>query len=389
MMNLIIFEDKLTSNLKPFTYNHASFEVKTGMYSNLDRFISIFSNYKIYLIVRSEIEDLISERFSFLDVNPKNIPKGFCINGTVVWKKEYNSLLSKKLINNNLFFYNEQGDISIEEFYLQDAFSIQSNIKNELLTIEYLWDAFDIFEKKVNEDFDLLKPVIDIKQDSSSYFINKNRIIINKNSNIRTGSILDAERGPIIIGENVTIDIGSKIQGPVFIDNNSYISPGAKIRPMTLIGPGCKVGGEISNTIFYANSNKVHDGFLGHSYVGEWVNIGAGTNNSNLKNNYGHIKFIFENKQINTERTFLGAMIGDYTRIGISTMLNTGTYIGIGSNVYGADFQDKFIKPFSWGKNEKVDFNKFIDTCIKMKKRRNENLSKTEKNLLEKIYSSI
>ena len=179
------------------------------------------------------------------------------------------------------------------------------------------------------------------------FFINESKIVINKTAKIRPGCILDANKGPIIIDENVLVDIGSKIQGPVYIDKNSYISPGAKIRSMTLIGPGCKVGGEISNSIFHANSNKVHDGFLGHCYVGEWVNIGAGTNNSNLKNNYSNIKFIFKDKQIDTERIFLGSMIGDFVRIGISTMLNTGTYIGIGSNVFGAGFQNKFIAPFS------------------------------------------
>jgi len=387
-MNIIIFEDKFTSDLKPFTYNHASFEVKTGMYSNLDRFVSIFNKCKIHLIVREEIEEIISEKYSFLQVNPKEVPKGYCINGKVIWEKEYNKLLNEKLVNDNFLFYNNKDKISRDEFYLNDIFSGKQKNKNDLQNIQYLWDAIDIFGDKINEDFNSLKSIIKNKFNSSSHFINESKIVIDKTAQITSGCILDATKGPIIIEKNVLVDIGSKIQGPVYIDKNSYVSPGAKIRSMTLIGPGCKVGGEISSSIFHANSNKVHDGFLGHSYVGEWVNIGAGTNNSNLKNNYSSIKFNFKNKEVDTKRMFLGSMIGDFVRIGISTMLNTGTYIGIGSNVFGAGFQNKFIASFSWGEKDKVEFNKFVDTCERMKKRRKEKLSETERKLLVKLYSS-
>ena len=388
MMNIIIFEDKSTSDLKPFTCNHASFEVKTGMYSNLDRFVSIFNEYRIYLIVREEIEEIISEKYSFLKVNPKEIPEGYCINGKVIWKEEYNKLLNKNLKSDNFLFYNKEDRISRDNFYLNDIFSEKQKNKNSLKNIQYLWDAIDFFEDKINEDFNLLKSKVKNKFNSSSHFVNESKIVIDKTAKIRPGCILDAKKGPIIIDENVLVDIGSKIQGPVYIDKNSYVSPGAKIRSMTLIGPGCKVGGEISSSIFHANSNKVHDGFLGHSYVGEWVNIGAGTNNSNLKNNYSSIKFNFKNKEVDTKRMFLGSMIGDFVRIGISTMLNTGTYIGIGSNVFGTGFQNKFIASFSWGEKDKVEFNKFVDTCERMKKRRKEKLSETERKLLVKLYSS-
>ena len=389
MMNIIIFEDKFTSDLKPFTYNHASFEVKTGMYSNLDRFVSIFNEYRIYLIVREEIEEIISEKYSFLKVNPKEIPEGYCINGKVIWKEEYNKLLNKNLKSDNFLFYNKEDRISRDNFYLNDIFSEKQKNKNSLKNIQYLWDAIDFFEDKINEDFNSLKSKVKNKFNSSSHFINESKIVIDKTAQITPGCILDATKGPIIIEKNVLVDIGSKIQGPVYIDKNSYVSPGAKIRPLTLIGPGCKVGGEISNSIFHANSNKVHDGFLGHSYVGEWVNIGAGTNNSNLKNNYSSIKFNFKNKKVDTKKIFLGSMIGDFVRIGISSMLNTGTYIGIGANVFGTGFQSKFIAPFSWGEKDIVDFDKFIDTCTRMKKRRGKKISKTEKKLLENLYSSI
>jgi len=388
-MNIIIFEDKLTSNLKPFSFNHATFEVKTGMFSNIDRFKTIFRNDNLYLIVRKEIEEIISEKYSDLSINPEEIPKGFCINGKVVWRNKYNRLLNKDLKNSKLLFYNNLENVSIDKFYHTDFFSNHINDDLELRKIDYLWDAIDLFDNQFNEDFNLLDTDTKFEFPSSSHFIQKDKIKINKDSIIRPGCVLDAEKGPIVIKSNVIVDIGSKIQGPVFIDDDVFLSSGANIKSKALIGPGCKVGGEISNTIFHANSNKVHDGFLGHSYVGEWVNIGAGTNNSNLKNNYSTVKFSFGDDTIDTKRLFLGCMIGDYTRIGISSMLNTGTFIGIGSNVFGAGFQNKFISPFSWGKNNRVDFEKFIDTCINMKKRRHKNLSNSEKNILEKLYNSL
>ena len=388
-MNIIIFEDQLISNLKPFSLNHASFEVKTGMLSNLDRFKIAFSNDHLHFIVRNEIEDVLSDRYPDLSINPNEIPEGYCINGSIVWNDEYNHLLDEGSSDNNLIFYNNHKDITVDNFFNLESFGSELKNKSNLDKIDYLWDAIDFFPKKMNDDFNFLKVDKNYKFSTSSYFVSKEKISIDESVVVKPGCIFDATKGPIVIKENSVIDIGSKIQGPVYIDKDVFVSSGAKIKSGTLIGPGCKVGGEISNTIFHAYSNKVHDGFLGHSYVGEWVNIGAGTNNSNLKNNYSSIKFTFKDKTFDTNRIFLGSMIGDFTRIGISSMLNTGTYIGIGSNIFGGDFQKIYIKSFSWGKDSRVDFNKFIDTCIKMKKRRNEHLSDNEKELLEKLYNSF
>ena len=193
----------------------------------------------------------------------------------------------------------------------------------------------------------------------------------------------------MIIDKEVVIDHGSLIEGPNYIGKQTYVAPISKIRANNIIGPMCKVGGELTNNNFLGYSNKVHDGFLGHSYIGEWVNIGAGTNNSNLKNNYSNIRFSFNGlDDIDTNLQFLGSVIGDYTRIGISTMLNTGTYIGLGANVFGSGFQKKHIPSFSWGSNEvKTDFEKFISTCEKMYVRRSQQLSEVEINFLSFLYN--
>ena len=357
-MNIIIYEDNNTEYFKPFSINHASFEIQCGIMTNLDRIISIYgNNHEYILLVRPEIETIISFRYPDLIVNPKEIPKGKFINGRFLLK----------------------GSLNLEIF--PNGPSDDDLIDDNLIPLNYIWDTIFVFKEVFNKDFSN----IDLK---SKYSHTKN-IIIADSANIKEGVILDDSNGPILIGEEVTVDIGAMLQGPLFIDNKSYIAPGSKIRPGTLIGKNCKVGGEVSNSILYKNANKVHDGFIGNSFIGEWVNIGAGTNNSNLKNNYSNVKFSFNGKDsIDTSHQFLGSMIGDYTRIGISSMLNTGSYIGLGANVFGSGFQDKYISSFSWGRDEtKTDFDKFINTCQKMYSRRDKKLSEIEINFLRFLYS--
>jgi UDP-N-acetylglucosamine diphosphorylase/glucosamine-1-phosphate N-acetyltransferase len=219
--------------------------------------------------------------------------------------------------------------------------------------------------------------------------INRDNIHIKSSSRISAGVILDATSGPIIIDEGAFIDIGALIKGPAYIGIESIINPGAKLRGHVSIGPSCKIGGEIEHTTFHGYSNKQHDGYLGHSYVGEWVNLGANTNNSDLKNNYSDIRVDMGNRQVDTGETFVGCFIGDYTKTGISTMINTGTYIGLGCNVFGSSFQDKHIPNFSWGTDgKKTDLDKFIQTLKIVKERRDQEVTPGELELLNNIYKN-
>ena len=343
-------------NFSPFCINHASFEIKVGLLSNFDRIkkTCIQNNInieKIYLIVRQDIEGIIQERYPECIVNPKEIP-----------------------------------DVDTE--FSGNCILLNYNKKNEYL-IENIWDVFKYNDIVFRHDVSTYKKTSNFKVHESTILINKDRILINENTKISAGSILDPKSNDdfIVLGKNVNIDSGSIIQGNVFIDDNSYIAPGSKIKSGTYIGKNCKIGGEVSNSIFCDYSNKVHDGFLGHSFVGEWVNIGAGTNNSNLKNNYSTVRFPLGNKEfVETNEQFLGVYIGDYSRIGISTMFNTGSYVGIGSNVFGGGFQNKYIPNFAWANKGTVHFDKFLETCKRMKKRRDKEMTDTEIEFLKKIY---
>ena len=392
-MNVIIFEDNNIKNLQPFSINHASFELKSGTLSNLDRIVSIFGKTENYfLIVRDELKDLIQEKFPRYMVNPQKVPSGLYLNGAVIWNKENISKVNSGYAfsnSGNLVSFLSDKDISFSNINktITKTSKVTSDI--ELDYISYLWDCIDKFKEVLEFDKkNIKKETIDFL-DNSIHLVNQDNIFLSKTCNISPGCILDASNGPIIFNNNVHVKSGSIIEGPIFIDHDSVINNGAKLKGNILVGPKCKLGGEITDSIFLGYSNKQHDGFLGHSFIGEWVNIGANTNNSNLKNNYGKIRFHFPKYIKETNRMFLGVMVGDYTRIGISTMINTGSYFGLGANIFGSDFQDKYIKSFSWGNNDVTELHKLIETIKIIKSRRSEILKESEISFLKTLYNSI
>ena len=365
-----IFENK-PENLFPLTINHAAFEVRWGAFSMLDRICnSINKDDSIILVVRDELKEIISERYSDFSVNPDYIPPSILLPAHFSTIK--NGLNNGKRLSN---------DMSLKDF----------NLFKDKLHFEdlYLWDfIFDIKDILLRNDTKFFDMKIGGDFHESCIFLNQKNIHISDSAKISAGVILDASEGPIIIDENAFIDIGVMIKGNTYIGKNSKINPGAKLNGEISIGPYCKIGGEVEATIFHGYSNKQHDGYIGHSYIGEWVNLGANTNNSDLKNNYGKIKFDLGFKKIDTNEMFIGSMIGDFSKIAISTMLNTGTYIGMGANVFGSGFQNKLIQSFSWGKKEVTDFKKFLSTLEVVKSRRDENISEKEKNLLRTLYNN-
>ena len=405
-MNYIIFEDSKASNLNPFTLNHASFEIRCGIYSNIERVYNLLSSRdKLYLIVRPVIEDIIRERFPQLVINPKIIPAGLMLNGATVWDRnsidnlEIDKSYSSK---GSLIAINRSISTDFDEFYAFLDNSIQVTLDISVVHINYIWDLIFNLPNILKNDLDKktslesLTCINQIDGNDNDLLLNchpsvvannKSNIFIGENIEICAGVILDANAGPILIDKFTKIDIGALIQGPTCIGKNSIVNPGAKLRGNISIGPVCKIGGELEDVIIQGYTNKQHDGYLGHSFLGEWINLGANTNNSDLKNNYSKIRInISKDLEINTLQQFLGVCIGDYTRTGISTMLNSGTFIGLGANVFGSGFQPKYIESFQWGREEKTDFDKFIQTCMKMKERRKKSLSDVEIKLLKYIY---
>lgn len=182
-----------------------------------------------------------------------------------------------------------------------------------------------------------------------AHLVKKNRILARPGARVMTGAVLDASSGPIILGENARIMPNAVVMGPAYIGPNSLIKIGAKIYGGTSIGPVCKVGGEVEGSILHGYANKQHEGFLGHSYLGEWTNLGAGTDTSDLKNNYGTVRVWTEEGLIDSGQRFVGLCMGDHSKCGIGTMFNTGTMVGVSANVFGAGYPPKQIPSYSWG----------------------------------------
>ncbi len=184
---------------------------------------------------------------------------------------------------------------------------------------------------------------------------------------------------------------GAKIQGPFAILEGSAINMDGKMRPNTTIGPGCKVGGEISNTVMWGNSNKGHEGFMGNAVIGEWCNWGADTNNSNLKNDYSKVELwsYVSNRYENTGIQFAGLIMGDHSKCGINTMFNTGTVVGVNCNIFGADFQPKHIPSFSWGGGstfKTYHLRKALQVARAVMERRNKVLDAVEEGIFNAIF---
>jgi UDP-N-acetylglucosamine diphosphorylase/glucosamine-1-phosphate N-acetyltransferase len=271
----------------------------------------------------------------------------------------------------------------------EGIFEIETNL--EFIKLNNNWDIFHKNPQAIQEDFDLLT-----KNAVSQKISDTNRTTAPENIFLEEGAsvehcIINASDGPVYIGKNATIMEGSMVRGPVAVCEGAVVKMGAKIYGGTTIGPYCKVGGEVNNTVFFGHSNKAHDGYLGNSVIGEWCNLGAGTNNSNLKNTYDIVRLWSypENTFVDTGLQFCGLIMGDHTKCAINTTLNTGTIIGVNVNLFGPGFQRNFIPSFSWGGTHgfsHYNIDKAIDVAEIVYGRRNLKFDKVDADILKHVY---
>lgn len=261
----------------------------------------------------------------------------------------------------------------------------------ELNLIQHPWDLFTMNDAALRFDFQLLT-----KGRKSAVISGTNQTFQPSDIFLEPGAkvecaILNASTGPIYIGNDAEIMEGSMVRGPFSLGEQGVLKMGTKVYGATTIGPGSKVGGEISNSLVYGNSNKAHDGFLGNSVIGEWCNIGADSNTSNLKNNYSDVKIwnYVEKDFKGTGLQFCGLFMGDHSKCSINTMFNTGTVIGVSANIFGADFPPKMVPSFSWGSDhasEMFVIDKAIHLAEKVMSRRNLVMTEADKNILRHLY---
>jgi UDP-N-acetylglucosamine diphosphorylase/glucosamine-1-phosphate N-acetyltransferase len=383
MTNAVLFDFNRRS-LLPFTFTRPTSEIRVGIWTIKEHWEAILEQPVSYLT-----EEYLNGKFPVwketenLFLNGNIIPDAPLINAA----RELS--LGQRLVKNGtpLAAYAEGWP---DPLYPYGRFR-DVEFEGEISIIRNLWDIFNQCGIHIQSQFHHIT-----KERKSQPLSPTNRIIGNGKVFIEEGakvecSIFNTEAGPIYIGKNAEVMEGCLIRGPFVLAHHATLKMGAKIYGPTVIGPHCKVGGEVNNSVFFGYSNKAHDGFIGNSVIGEWCNLGADTNNSNLKNNYSEVNVhsIESGKPIPTGLKFCGVFMGDHAKCGINTMLNTGTVIGIGANIFGSGFPPKYVPSFSWGGlegSERFQIEKAVSLAKEVFSRRSVDFDQTEETLMRTLY---
>lgn len=382
-MNYILFDGTSRNNLLPFTYTRPVADIRIGILSIREKWEKLL-NRKTSTLTKSYLQ----EKYPLVKTSDNiMINASFLPTQALVEKV-------KTLKDNQAVYY--QGEVvAVHTSERQKEITQQQydkiNFTDELLQLKNTWDIFSLNDEALKLDYKLITkgrksaPIPD-----GVYTKNPENIFIEENAVVNF-CYLNAENGPIYIGENTKVLEGAMIRGSFALCKGSVVKMGAKIYGATTVGPRCTVGGEIKNVVFFKNSNKGHDGYLGDSVIGEWCNIGADTNNSNLKNNYAEVRlWSYETKGFaKTGLQFCGLMMGDYSKCGINTMFNTGTVVGVSANIFGDGFPRNFIPSFSWGGAagfSTYQMKKVKEVAQVVMKRRNLDFDAVEERLLEQVF---
>ena len=381
-MNYILFDGEERDNLLPLTYTRPVAELRIGI-------LTIREKWEKYLgfTTSTLTEDYLSSKFPIVeaDINLM-INSSFCPNEKLVD-------LCLSLKEKEAVYYNESllSSVTVKDDEPQLDEYKRIDFEGDLIHIGYPWDIFEKNDRALREDFKLItegresEPISDTNR-----VLNPENVFIEEGAEVEF-AILNAKDAPIYIGKNAVILENVSIRGGLALCENSAIKMGAKIYGATTIGPYSTVGGEVKNVVLTAYSNKGHEGYLGNAVLGEWCNLGADTNNSNLKNNYADVRAwnYPEGRFIDTGLQFCGLIMGDHSKSAINTMFNTGTVVGVNANIFGAGFPRNFIPSYTWGGAAKTityRTNKAIETAKLMMARKNVEFTEADNEIFEHIF---
>lgn len=347
-MNIILFDDsQIRIQLLPFTYTRPIAFIRCGILTIAEK----WEHYAKHSISNHTV-DYLSEKYP-IQLTDDN----FFINGALLPDEELFNTIRKIPLGTALVDEHRRL-LAARLPHISDLATILTTATalytytGVVQRIEHPWHIFQKNAQEIKADFQLLTKgrTSAAITDKATVVYQEENVFIEEGAKIKA-AVLNAENGPIYIGKNAQVQEGALIQGPFALGDNGVVAQGTKIRPNSSIGPSCKVGGELNNVVFFANSNKGHDGYLGNAVIGEWCNLGANTNNSNLKNDISEVKIhsYVTNQLEGCGLTFCGLFMGDYSKAGISTMFNTGTVVGTVVNVFGSGFQAKHVPSFTWG----------------------------------------
>ncbi|MEL6561135.1 MAG: GlmU family protein [Bacteroidota bacterium] len=370
--------------LLPFTYTRPVCEIRVGILTIREKWEKVLDE-DCQVLTDPYLESKYPQ--PELQVGDLLINSIFCPNASLV--------KAIKALNDGEALFSSETLIACKLSESTDFQNLSGFIKKQFdesaTVIERPWHIFQSNGEQIKSDFSLITagrksaPL----DDPHTTIYNPSNVFLEEGATVRA-AIINATDGPVYLGKNSQVHEGSIIKGPFALGEASHVNMGAKMKGDNTIGPHCKVGGEVSNSVFFGYSNKGHDGFLGNSVIGEWCNLGADTNSSNLKNNYSTVKvWDYETSKLeNTGLQFCGLLMGDHSKAGINTMFNTGTVVGVSANVFGADFPPKFIPSFAWGGSSGfVTFRKekSFEMCEAVMKRRKIDLSLGDKAILSEI----
>ncbi|MBK6330687.1 MAG: GlmU family protein [Bacteroidetes bacterium] len=386
-MNFILFDDERYHHLLPLTYSRPVSALRCGIMTIKEKWQHI-----VGLPLHDITQPHLQEKFPVL-LAQDNI----CINGALFPNKALvEAILTLKkgccIVQDNQLLAARLDFDHAEKFNIQEILinCTQIHFLSEVKWLNTLWDLFTYNDTATRDDYERITRGRTSQKVSTSNQILGDQLFIEEGAVVEC-AIINTLTGPVYIGKNAEIMEGSIIRGPFAMGENAVLKMGSKIYGATTLGPGCKVGGEVNNSVFFANSNKAHDGFIGNSVIGEWCNIGADTNNSNLKNNYEEVKLWSEYKKsfVKTGLQFCGLIMADHAKCGINTMFNTGTVVGFSCNIYGAGFPRNFIPSYSWGSANgfmEYQLKKATETARKVFERRHLPFTPADERLFEAIF---
>jgi len=390
-MNLILFDShRNRENLLPLSFTRPVADMRIGILTIREKWEKFLSTKSFSLT-----EEYLQTKFhaykgseGALFVNGSILPGA----GLIAAIQKLGALQSLHGSGQLIAFKAETHHINLQNLEGISKGYSQVEYKEKFLSIQYPWDIFLLNGDALKADFQLLT-----KGRKSQPLSNTNRLLgpadqlfMEEGAKVEC-CILNVSTGPIYIGKDSEVMEGCIIRGPFSIGEHATLKMAAKVYGPTTIGPHCKAGGEISNSVMFGYSNKGHDGFIGNTVIGEWCNLGADTNTSNLKNNYGIVDVFnyHESGPVDTGLTFCGLIMGDHSKSGINTMFNTGTLVGVSANIYGGDFPPKFIPSFSWGGAKGFQtfaFEKSLQVADRMMERRGIRLEEADKKILKTVF---
>ncbi len=380
-MNIILFDTEVRDHLLPFTFTRPVADIRVGIRTIREKWEAALPGTYSY-----KTQDYLSTKFKM-----QASEQSLVVNGAVCPNAQLLQAIDTLKTNQQL----KSGEVVLAQ-KIEGSFKDWQDLEivefiGEFNYIDRPWKIFSLNGAELERDFDEITKGRTSQKLSSTNTVLGDRIFVEEGVEAEC-AVFNTKSGPIYLGKDSSVMEGSVIRGGLALCEHSQVKLGAKIYGPTTIGPHSKVGGEVNNSVLFGYSNKGHDGFLGNSVIGEWCNLGADTNNSNLKNNYDEVKIWSYPKGgfVRTGLQFCGLMMGDHSKCGINTMFNTGTVVGVSANIYGGGFPRNYIPSYSWGGSGGfTDYNlqKAIDTAARVMSRRGLEPDEDDKAILQHIYN--